>query len=384
MLGNVAEQVAARLESIQGVVDQRTDYRSENPEIVIDPNEDVLPFYDISNLAISQAIQTAVNGDNTIELSMNDEDVVLRLLAGEAYRNNLSSIRQMMITGPTGRKAPVGELARIRRTRGVHAVNRYERKRAVVAKCDVNKSTGLTSDKVFTELRDEILPTLGFRPVATSSTGVFAKMMDLAGMHPTKKNAITFLGRAGTPFEGVRATFTGENEERDKNFRYLLACMVIAVLLIFCILVIQFNSFRQTIVVLMTVPLSFVGVVGGMWLCQFPFSLATFIGLVSLAGVVVNDAIVVVDFVNQERRNLPLKAALLKAGANRLRPVLLTTVTTIGGLLPLFLNLSGGAEFWQPLTGAVVSGLAFATVLTLVVIPVLYSLVYNREFLASR
>ncbi len=384
MLGNVAEQVAARLESIQGVVDQRTDYRPENPEIVIDPNEDVLPFYDISNLAISQAIQTAVNGDNTIELSMNDEDVVLRLLAGEAYRNNLSSIRQMMITGPTGRKAPVGELARIRRTRGVHAVNRYERKRAVVAKCDVNKSTGLTSDKVFTELRDEILPTLGFRPVATSSTGVFAKMMDLAGMHPTKKNAITFLGRAGTPFEGVRATFTGENEERDKNFRYLLACMVIAVLLIFCILVIQFNSFRQTIVVLMTVPLSFVGVVGGMWLCQFPFSLATFIGLVSLAGVVVNDAIVVVDFVNQERRNLPLKAALLKAGANRLRPVLLTTVTTIGGLLPLFLNLSGGAEFWQPLTGAVVSGLAFATVLTLVVIPVLYSLVYNREFLASR
>ncbi len=384
MLGNVAEQVAARLESIQGVVDQRTDYRPENPEIVIDPNEDVLPFYDISNLAISQAIQTAVNGDNTIELSMNDEDVVLRLLAGEAYRNNLSSIRQMMITGHTGRKAPVGELARIRRTRGVHAVNRYERKRAVVAKCDVNKSTGLTSDKVFTELRDEILPTLGFRPVATSSTGVFDKLMDLVGMNPTKKNAVTFLGKAGTPFEGVRATFTGENEERDENFRYLLACMVIAVLLIFCILVIQFNSFRQTIVVLMTVPLSFVGVVGGMWLCQFPFSLATFIGLVSLAGVVVNDAIVVVDFVNQERRNLPLKAALLKAGANRLRPVLLTTVTTIGGLLPLFLNLSGGAEFWQPLTGAVVSGLAFATVLTLVVIPVLYSLVYNREFLASR
>ena len=156
-----------------------------------------------------------------------------------------------------------------------------------------------------------------------------------------------------------------------------------AVLLIFCILVIQFNSFRQTMVVLMTVPLSFVGVVGGMWLCQFPFSLATFIGLVSLAGVVVNDAIVVVDFVNQERRNQPLRAALLKAGANRLRPVLLTTVTTIGGLLPLFLNLSGGAEFWQPLTGAVVSGLAFATVLTLIVIPVLYSLAYNRDFLAS-
>jgi len=383
LLGDVAKQVARNLAQIEGVVDERTDYRPENPEIVIDPNEDILPFYGVSNRAISQAIQTAVNGDTTIELSMNDEDVVLRLLAGEEYRSNLSSIKRMMITGPAGRKAPLGELAQIRRTRGVHAVNRYDRKRAVVAKCDVDKSQGLTSDKVFTQLRDEILPDMGFRPVATTSVGVFAKSMSLLGMTPTKKNAITFLGKAGTRFEGVRATFTGENEERDKNFRYLLACMIIAVLLIFCILVIQFNSFRQTMVVLMTVPLSFVGVVGGMWLCQFPFSLATFIGLVSLAGVVVNDAIVVVDFVNQERRNQPLRAALLKAGANRLRPVLLTTVTTIGGLLPLFLNLSGGAEFWQPLTGAVVSGLAFATVLTLIVIPVLYSLAYNRDFLAS-
>ena len=189
---------------------------------------------------------------------------------------------------------------------------------------------------------------------------------------------MTFLGKPGTQAEGVRATFTGENEERDKNVGYLSRSMIIGVLLIFTILVIQFNSFRQTFVVLATVPLSFVGVTFGMWVTGHPFSLASFIGLVCLAGIVVNDAIVLVDFANQaRRRGMRVKHALLEAGINRFRPVLLTTVTTIGGLLPLFLNLSGGAEFWQPLTGAVIFGLGFATVLTLVVIPVCYSLAYN-------
>jgi HAE1 family hydrophobic/amphiphilic exporter-1 len=131
------------------------------------------------------------------------------------------------------------------------------------------------------------------------------------------------------------------------------------------------------VIVLLTVPLSFIGVVAGMRFCGFPFSLATFIGLVSLTGIVVNDAIVMVDFANQARqRGLPVRQALMEAGVNRLRAVLLTTITTIGGLLPLMLNLSGGAEFWQPLTAAIIFGLAFATLLTLAVIPVCYSVAY--------
>ena len=160
----------------------------------------------------------------------------------------------------------------------------------------------------------------------------------------------------------------------------MLNSMVIGVILIFGILVIQFNSFRQTLVVLATVPLSFVGVIFGMWVCGHAFSLASFIGLICLAGIVVNDAIVLVDFTNQaRRRGMGVKEALMEAGVNRLRPVLLTTVTTIGGLFPLFMNFSGGAEFWQPLTGAVIFGLAFATLLTLVMIPVCYSLAYSSS-----
>lgn len=356
LLGKLGMSITDSLRGMKGTLDAGTDFRAENPEIVIDPNPYVTPFYGISNREVAQAIQTAVTGDNSLEISMDDEDVTLRLQVAPQYRASLDGIQRLMIQSPTGKRATVGELAELRRTRGVHAVNRYERDRAVVAHC--NLEGGLLPDQIFGRLSKSVLPELGFRAA--------------------EGNSQVFLGKPGTSVEGVRATFTGENEERDENFSFLLLSMIIAIVMIYGILVLQFNSFRQAGVVLLTVPLSFVGVVAGMWLCKFPFSLATFIGLVSLSGIVVNDAIVVVDFINQAQRSgLGLRKSILAAGVFRLRPVFLTTVTTIGGLLPLFLNLSGGAEFWQPLTGAVIFGLLFATCLTLFVIPVAYSLAYR-------
>jgi multidrug efflux pump subunit AcrB len=356
LLGEMSQAITRTLESIPGTLDAGTDYRAENPEIVIDPNPYISPFYGITDREVASAIQTAVTGDNSLEISMDDEDVTLRLQVAPQYRASLDGIQRLMIQSPTGKRATVGELAQLRRTRGVHAVNRYERDRAVVTHC--NLDGGLLPDKIFAQLSATTLPDLGFQQAPGNSK--------------------VFLGRAGTKVEGIRATFTGENEERDENFIFLGMSMLIAIVMIYGILVLQFNSFRQAAVVLITVPLSFVGVIAGMWLCDFPFSLATFIGLVSLSGIVVNDAIVVVDFINQARRSgLGLRDSIVAAGVYRLRPVFLTTVTTIGGLLPLFLNLSGGAEFWQPLTGAVIFGLLFATSLTLFVIPIAYSLAYR-------
>ncbi len=355
-LGRLGQTISDRFEAIRGTVDASTDYRPDNPELVVEPKPEIVGLYGLTEAQIAQAVQLAIAGDSQIQLTMDDEDVTLRVQLAPEYQQYPTSLKRLMITAPDGRKAPISELAELRNDVGLYSINRYERDRAVMARCDVVKPT--LPDDVFDVLRSEILPGLGFRPV--------------------KGNSMLFMGTPTTPSEGVKAQFTGENEERDKNFRYLLYSMVIGVILIFGILVTQFNSFRQSAIVMVTVPLSFIGVVLGMWACSFPFSLASFIGLVSLTGIVVNDAIVLVDFTNQARkRGLPVREAVVEAGVNRLRPVLLTTVTTIGGLLPLFLNISGGAEFWQPLTAAVVFGLAFATVLTLVVIPVCYSVAYS-------
>ena len=355
-LGDLGQHIAARLKSIEGTVDATTDFRPDNPELIVEPKPEVVGLYGMTEAQIARAVQVAIAGDSQIELTLDDKDITLRLQLAPEYRHYPVDLERVMITAADGRRAPISQLAELRRDVGLYSINRYERNRAVVAKCDVEKP--LLPDDVFKVVSEEILPSLGFQPVTGSST--------------------SFIGMPTTSSEGVTAEFTGENEERDKNFRYLLYSMLLGIVLIFAILVAQFNSFRQSVVVMTTVPMSFIGVVLGMWACGYPFSLASFIGLVSLSGIVVNDAIVMVDFTNQaRRRGLPLREAIIEAGVNRLRPVLLTTATTIGGLLPLFLNISGGAEFWQPLTAAVIFGLAFATVLTLGVIPVCYSVAYS-------
>jgi multidrug efflux pump len=386
-LGRLARRIAERLETTPGTREVATDYRPDSPELVVEPDPDVAGLLGLDDAEVALMVQTAILGDSTIQLTMDDEDVTLRLQADPEYQNSVDDIRRLMLTSSTGHRATVGQVADIRRHEGLYAVNRWERRRAVTVRCDVRDDEGFIPDDVFENLREEILPEFGFRPVKASSTSLLArflsdqrqKLLRKLGTEPKEAGATSFLGKPTTDAEGVRATFTGENEERDENMGYLFRSMIIGVILIFGILVIQFNSFRQTLVVLAAVPLSFVGVVFGMWVCGHPFSMASFIGLICLAGVVVNDAIVLVDFTNQaRRRGMRVKHALLEAGVNRLRPVLLTTVTTIGGLSPLFFNVSGGAEFWQPLTGAVIFGLAFATVLTLLVIPVCYSLICSR------
>ena len=355
-LGDLSEIIANRLKETHGTVDAASDFRPDNPELIIEPKPEVVGLYGLTEAQIAQSVQLAIAGDSQIQITMDDEDVTLRLHLASEYQRYPSSLKRLMITAPDGRRAPISALADLRNDVGLYSINRYKRDRAVVARCNVVKPT--LPDDVFEALKAEVLPELGFRPV--------------------KGNSMVFIGTPTTPSEGIKAQFTGENEERDKNFRYLLYSMILGVVMIFGILVTQFNSFRQSVIVMFTMPLSFIGVVLGMWACGFPFSLASFIGLVSLTGIVVNDAIVLVDFTNQARkRGLPLREAIIESGINRLRPVLLTTVTTIGGLLPLLLNISGGAEFWQPLTAAVVFGLAFATVLTLIVIPVAYSTAYT-------
>lgn len=364
-LGKLARAMAEPLAGVNGTIEVQTDYRPDSPELIIEPHPDVVGLFGMTDAEVATMVQTAILGNTTMQLSLDDEDVTLRVQADPEYQKSKEDVTRLMLTSPSGRRATIGQLAEIRRSGGLFAVNRRDRRRAVTLRCNIDKDAinpkedrKVIPDDVFGELRRRILPEFGFAPA--------------------EAGAMTFLGKPGTQAEGVRATFTGENEERDKNVSYLFRSMIIGILLIFAILVIQFNSFRQTLVVLATVPLSFVGVIFGMWVTGHPFSLASFIGLVCLAGIVVNDAIVLVDFANQaRRRGMHVKHALLEAGVNRLRPVLLTTVTTIGGLLPLFMNVSGGAEFWQPLTGAVIFGLGFATVLTLLVIPVCYSLAYN-------
>ena len=151
---------------------------------------------------------------------------------------------------------------------------------------------------------------------------------------------------------------------------------VLAVLLIFSILTVQFGSFRQPLVVLLAVPLGLVGAVFGLYVTGVKFGFMATVGIVALVGIVVNDNIVLVDYCNGLRREgMDRDGALIEAGLRRLRPILLTTVTTLGGLLPLTLNWGGGGAFWKPLGVTIIFGLGLDSLLTLIFVPTIYSLV---------
>jgi HAE1 family hydrophobic/amphiphilic exporter-1 len=173
----------------------------------------------------------------------------------------------------------------------------------------------------------------------------------------------------------VRVDIGGENEERLRSFRDLAFAFALALLLVYMILAAQFESFLHPFTILLSVPLATVGAALALWVTGEGLNSMSLIGLVILVGIVVNDAIVKVDFINQMRAaGHPLRQAILEAGRVRLRPIVMTTVTTVLGLTPMALGLGRGADLRAPLAIAVIGGLLSATALTLVVVPVAYDL----------
>jgi HAE1 family hydrophobic/amphiphilic exporter-1 len=166
----------------------------------------------------------------------------------------------------------------------------------------------------------------------------------------------------------------------QQSFRSLLMAFALAVFLVYLVMASQFESLRHPFVILFTIPMGLIGAVWGLVLTGTTVNAVAFIGLILLAGIVVNNAIVLLDAVNQAReRGLPRHDALVLAGRTRLRPILITSVSTILGLVPMAIGLGEGAEVRRPMAITVIGGMLVATVLTLIIIPVLYTLLDRRE-----
>jgi len=169
--------------------------------------------------------------------------------------------------------------------------------------------------------------------------------------------------------------FTGEMKDMQEAFASLGEALMIAIILIYMILVAQFQSLLQPFVIMLTLAMAIVGVALGLMVTFTSFNIMVFLGLIVLAGIVVNNAIVLIDYINQLRgRGYSRQDAILEGARVRLRPILLTTLTTVFGMSPLALGFGSGSEFYQPLAITIISGLLFSTLLTLIFIPVMYTL----------
>ena len=177
-------------------------------------------------------------------------------------------------------------------------------------------------------------------------------------------------------FPGYSIESGGVQEEQRKSYNSLYRAFLLALLIIFTILASQFRSYVQPLIVMITIPFAFIGVIFGLFVTGLPFSLNTLISVVALAGVVVNNAIIMIDFINQEReKGTDRWHAIIQSGSIRLRPILLTTITTVAGMLPLVLSTDPSSQAWRPMAVSFTFGLLFATFLTLLIIPIIYSMV---------
>src|SRR5690606_6369173 len=184
---------------------------------------------------------------------------------------------------------------------------------------------------------------------------------------------------------GVTAMVSGQNEEMQESFRSMQFALILAIFLVYLVMASQFESLIHPLVILFTIPLALVGAVLGLYVTGTTVNVVAFIGVIMLAGIVVNNAIVLVDLINQLRaQGMEKTAAILMAGRTRLRPILMTTLTTVLGLLPMAIGFGEGAEVRTPMAITVIGGLITSTLLTLVVIPVVYSLLDRKTYAAEQ
>jgi len=176
---------------------------------------------------------------------------------------------------------------------------------------------------------------------------------------------------------GYLVEYEGETKERTESFTSLGWAMLAALMLVYIVLVAQFDSFKQPFIIALALPFGLVGAVLGLWITGYPFGFMAFLGVVSLTGIVVNDAIVLIDFVNvMRKRGKGVREAVMEAGRLRFRPVVLTTISTVGGLLPLAVR---GGSLWGPMGNVIIFGLCMATLLTLIIIPVMYEVLERSK-----
>ena len=330
----VANRFKQELATKQGVYDIDDDYEAGRREVQIELLDSARAL-DLTTRALATEVRGAIYGLEARTLQRDREDVDIRVRFPEDRRRRIHELEFMRIATPTGQMVPFSEVARLVEARGTASIRRVDQRRAVSVSANVDQA----------------------QTNAEAIIGEFGA-------------AVTELERE---YPGLRIDFAGNKRETTKSLASLQRDFLIAIALIYVMLAGLFRSYTQPLIVLTAVPFGLNGAVAGHYLMGYSLTILSMIGLVALTGIVVNDALILVDFVNKERAaGHSVSEAVISAGRRRLRPILLTSLTTILGLAPLLMETSFQARFLIPMAISISFGLAFATVLTLLVVPSIY------------
>jgi hydrophobic/amphiphilic exporter-1 (mainly G- bacteria), HAE1 family len=338
MLPDIARDVRARLRAMPDVGAVGEERRQGNPEVTIQFDRERVARAGLTIVDAAEAVRARVQGAISTEFTERDRELGILVRAQEEQRQTLRNLADLRIETPTG-TVSLGAIARLGFGEGpAEIVRRNGSRVALIEAQPAGRDLAGTIGRIEQEVRD--------------------------------------IPRPGD----VAIVVAGQSQELRESIRSMQFALLLAVFLVYLVMASQFESFRQPFVILVSIPLAAVGAILALWVTRTPISVVALIGIVMLAGIVVNNAIVLIDTVNQLRRDegLSLDAALVRAGRLRLRPIVMSTLTTVLGLLPLALFRGEGMELRAPLAIPVIGGLLVATMLTLLVVPVLYRMVEGR------
>jgi HAE1 family hydrophobic/amphiphilic exporter-1 len=338
-----ASEIRERVRDVPGLVDVKSSAELGNPELQVVFNSDQLMNLGLDVFTVASTIRNKVQGEVATRFTEGDREIDILVRSVEMGRASIHDVQDMIVGQRDGVPIYLKSVADIRLAKGPSEIRRIGQKRAAVVTGNIDgRDMAAVAADIRRELDSMVLP--------------------------------------GT----VSAFLSGQEEEMSRSLRSLLMAMGLAIFLVYLVMASQFESFLHPFVIIFTLPLGAIGVILALLLSGRTINVVAMIGMVMLAGIVVNNAIVLIDAINRRRREdaMSKHAAIIEAARNRLRPILMTSATTILALLPMALGLGEGAELRSPLAITVIGGLAVATGLTLLVIPVVYSLL-DRKVLAA-
>jgi HAE1 family hydrophobic/amphiphilic exporter-1 len=337
-LRQAADELKAEIETYPGTFDVSDNFRPGKPEKKIRIRQGVRSL-GITMRSLARQVRQAFYGDEALRIQRGRDDVKVMVRYADNERRSLSGIEEMRIRAPQGHEVPIEEVAEIIPGRAYSIINRVDRKRTITVISDIDETIANAS-MIVNDLKMNFLPILSQR-------------------HP-----------------GLSYDFEGQEKRTRESMDSIKSGYLLAMMGIFLLLASQFRSYIQPVIVMTAIPFGLIGAILGHLVMGLDFTIVSIFGIVALSGIVVNDSLILIDFINRAvDSGIEIEKAVVESGKARFRPVLLTSITTIAGLFPLLLERSFQAQFLIPMAVSICFGLLVATVLTLLYVPALYLIV---------
>lgn len=342
VLAELSEQTKQKLKTVSGTKNIKDDWGPKTKKFVVNIDQNKAQMAGVTSADIATSLQTVLDGFQTGEYRENDKSIPIVMRSNESQQQTLASIETLNIYAQnSGKSVPLLQVASIEPQWQYAKIKRLDIDRTINVSSELNASGNASA------VMKEITP----------------YMAEVSQNWP----------------EGYTYKFGGDAENTAENMGAVISYLPLSGFIIILLLIIQFNSVRKTIMVASTIPLGIIGVVIGLLVFQEPFGFMPFLGVISLAGIVINNAIVLIDRIQIEENDIkrPIEDAIIAACLQRFRPILLATFTTVLGLIPLYLS---GGEMWEGMAVSIMIGLLFGTVITLLFIPSFYSILYKVNY----